>query len=578
MKSADSRTDQSDVPRFSESRRSSLRALLPGFAVGALFWIVDSAIHAIVHQASIWPQLLHPAPQDSIPRILTFVAATCASWLIAKERFDRVASAFAKFTIDHSGDAIHWISRSGRIFYANRAAYTRLGYTREEFRKLTLPEIDPLFPREVWEPHWEELKRRKTLTIETLHRTKEGRDIPVEVIARYMVFRGQEFNCGFVRDISERKKAEQELREREERIRLILDSTGEGMMGVDNGGRCTFINPAGVRLLGYDSAAELLGQKLHHRIHHTRRDGTRYPSRECRPYQAILKQQNVLIDDELFWRRDGSSFPVEYRVHPIIQDGRQLGGVYSFSDISVRLSRLQRLKDYAEKLKEANRLKDLFTDILRHDILNPATAIRISASLLGRLPLEPAAAKVAGNISRSAKSLIELCENAAEYARVASAESLEFRETNLCALVQDTLRDFEPLAAEKKIRIERDAQVCMAEVHPAISEVFSNLLSNAIKYSPAGSRIRLHLEVTDAAWNFSVSDQGEGIPDPDKERIFTRFERLEKKEVKGTGLGLAIARQVVQLHGGRIWVEDNPGGGSVFRVEVPRKARPARAA
>ena len=110
-----------------------------------------------------------------------------------------------------------------------------------------------------------------------------------------------------------------------------------------------------------------------------------------------------------------------------------------------------------------------------------------------------------------------------------------------------------------------------AWVNPMIGDVFVNLASNAMKYAAAGKRIEVGIEDKGKDWVVSVKDFGPGISDDDKEKIFTRFERLQKEGVQGTGLGLAIARRVVDLHQGRIWVEDNPEGGCVFFVSLPKE-------
>ena len=110
-----------------------------------------------------------------------------------------------------------------------------------------------------------------------------------------------------------------------------------------------------------------------------------------------------------------------------------------------------------------------------------------------------------------------------------------------------------------------------AWVNPMIGDVFVNLASNAMKYAAAGKRVEIGIEDAGTDWKVAVKDFGPGISDDDKEKIFTRFERLQKEGVQGTGLGLAIARRVVDLHQGRIWVEDNPEGGCIFFVSLPKE-------
>jgi PAS domain S-box-containing protein len=137
-------------------------------------------------------------------------------------------------------------------------------------------------------------------------------------------------------DIIERKRAERSLRESEERRRLLLDSTNEGIYGIDLEGRCTFCNPAALRMLRYGDTADLLGKSIHELIHHTRENGEPYPASECKITRACRDGRSSVDDDELFWRSDGSSFPVEYRTAPIIREGAVIGAVVTFSDITRR--------------------------------------------------------------------------------------------------------------------------------------------------------------------------------------------------------------------------------------------------
>jgi formate hydrogenlyase transcriptional activator len=133
-----------------------------------------------------------------------------------------------------------------------------------------------------------------------------------------------------------RTHAEDALHNREERIRLILDSATEAICGCDSEGTCLFSNPSAARILGYDDPAELIGKNMHALEHHTRKDGTPYPLEECPIYVGFQKGESVHRDDEVFWRRDGTSFPAEYWSHPVVREGRTLGAVITFIDITER--------------------------------------------------------------------------------------------------------------------------------------------------------------------------------------------------------------------------------------------------
>ena len=137
-------------------------------------------------------------------------------------------------------------------------------------------------------------------------------------------------------DSTMRTQAEDALHNSEERIRLILDSATEAICGCDSEGTCLFSNPSAARILGYDDPAELIGKNMHALEHHTRKDGTPYPIEECPIYIGFQKGESVHRDDEVYWRRDGTSFPVEYWSHPVVREGRTLGAVITFIDITER--------------------------------------------------------------------------------------------------------------------------------------------------------------------------------------------------------------------------------------------------
>src|SRR3984957_12759708 len=140
----------------------------------------------------------------------------------------------------------------------------------------------------------------------------------------------------FSEDNTLRVKAEDILLNSDELNRLILDSASEAICGCDSEGICLFSNPSAARMLGYDHPAELLGKNMHALEHHTRKDGTPYPIEECPIYIGFQKNENVHKDDEVYWRKDGTSFPVEFWSHIVIREGKTLGAVITFIDITER--------------------------------------------------------------------------------------------------------------------------------------------------------------------------------------------------------------------------------------------------
>ena len=140
----------------------------------------------------------------------------------------------------------------------------------------------------------------------------------------------------FSEDNTLRVQAGDILLNSDELNRLILDSASEAICGCDSEGICLFSNPSAARMLGYDHPAELLGKNMHALEHHTRKDGTPYPIEECPIYIGFQKNENVHRDDEVYWRKDGTSFPVEFWSHIVIREGKTLGAVITFIDITER--------------------------------------------------------------------------------------------------------------------------------------------------------------------------------------------------------------------------------------------------
>jgi PAS domain S-box-containing protein len=134
----------------------------------------------------------------------------------------------------------------------------------------------------------------------------------------------------------ERKKGEEALRDSEERVRLLLDSTAEAIYGIDLEGNCTLANRACVRMLGYEEPTQLLGKNMHFLIHHSHADGSHYVLSECRIFRAFKKEEECHVDDEVLWRADGTSFPAEYWSYPVRKGGKVVGAVVTFLDMTQR--------------------------------------------------------------------------------------------------------------------------------------------------------------------------------------------------------------------------------------------------
>ncbi len=235
---------------------------------------------------------------------------------------------------DHISEGLAFVGVDGRFLEVNPAYCQMLGYSRGEMSALSVKDILHPDSLPVFDEFSSAIQKSAAFKGEVVHFHKDGRLIHTEVQGRAFKFKGKDCLLGALRDITERKQAEEALRESEERVRLLLDSTAEAIYGLDLEGKCTFCNPSTLRLLGYQDQTDLLGKNMHELIHYTHPDGTTYPVEDCHACQAFRNGKGFHVKDELFWRADGTCFPVEYRSFPIRKQGQVLGAVVTFLDIT----------------------------------------------------------------------------------------------------------------------------------------------------------------------------------------------------------------------------------------------------
>lgn len=225
-------------------------------------------------------------------------------------------------------------------------------------------------------------------------------------------------------------------------------------------------------------------------------------------------------------------------------------------------------RQFKQNIMHSNRMKDLYNDIITHDLLNPTGAILNSVELINDESVT-FDKKLLEIIESSAKEQEKIIDNSMELSKLQNLEKLDKNSHNLRDIIEKAIDDTSHLFEAQDIMVENKVTESVPLlVNQVIISVFHNILSNAAKHSPKKSTVVIEIENNKENCIVSVSDRGEGIPDKYKKTLFDRFARREKEGVKGTGLGLAIANRIVEMHGGRVWVEDNPDGGSAFKVKL----------
>jgi PAS domain S-box-containing protein len=355
--------------------------------------------------------------------------------------------------------------------------------------------------------------------------------------------------------------------EAEEYMRAVMDSAAEGVVAIDLEGRATFANPAAARLCGYE-VDELIGRRMHDLVHHTRPDGSDYPIEECPVFETMRTGVQRIVSDEVFWRKDGTSFPVEYRATAMVVDGETTGVVNTFLDISERLA--------------AQRTKDEFVSVVSHELRTPLTSIRGSLGLMeggvvGEVSEE--GQKMLAIAISNTDRLVRLINDMLDAERIESGKApMEVRITDLGQLMSQTSELLAASASEAGVTLEVTPLSARLLADPdRIIQTLVNLIGNAIKFSGEGTTVRVDGAIEGGLARVFIHDQGSGIPPDQHEAIFGRFVQVDSRSDRakgGTGLGLAIARRIVEQHGGRIWIESSGDEGTTFAFELPLARTP----
>jgi PAS domain S-box-containing protein len=396
---------------------------------------------------------------------------------------------------------------------------------------------------------------------------------------------------------------------------LIAHDSGQGICGLDLQGNTTFINPAGAKMLGYGSG-ELIGKNQHATIHHSRVDGTPFSPGQCHICNALADGVVSHVVDEVFWRKDGSSFPVEYLCAPIVENKRRIGAVVTFSDISCRNQNEKsrdsfridfnqnfeepmpvppknygRLESESENGKKAGHrfehpVRDIepgnqemreFATIASHDLQEPLRKIIGFGSRLQKdcgSSLDDRGRDYLDRMERAAHQMQKFIGDLLQYSKV-TAQTIPHQRVDLRDVIADVLVDLELRIEETQAKIEIDTLPVIEADPIQMRQLFQNLLSNALKFHKEGElpivSVR-HRLLGNGLHEIRVEDQGIGFDEQYLQRIFKPFERLHgKMEYEGTGMGLAICQKIVHRHGGEITATSSLQKGTTFIITLPAR-------
>jgi PAS domain S-box-containing protein len=365
----------------------------------------------------------------------------------------------------------------------------------------------------------------------------------------------------------------------EERSRLILTSVDQGIMGYDVDGHLTFTNPAGPAILGYQEE-ELVGQPLHQLIHHHYPDGRVFPRSECRIYRTALDGQGRLVDDEVFWTKDGSPIPVEYTTNPVREDGKVVGVVVVFRDITERKRIQAEILKAKTAAEEATLAKSRFLANMSHEIRTPMNAIIGMSHLALQTGLDPKQRNYIEKVHRAAENLLVIINDILDFSKIEagklSMEQTDFRledvMDNVATLIGVKARD---KAIELLFNTGADVPTALLGDPLRLGQILINLGNNAVKFTEKGDIVIGVEEIsrtdTDTELHFWCRDTGIGMTPEQCAGLFQSFSQADistTRKFGGTGLGLAISKKLVEMMNGRIWVDSQPGKGSTFHFHA----------
>ncbi len=354
-------------------------------------------------------------------------------------------------------------------------------------------------------------------------------------------------------DLTEQKLAQHALRESEDKLRLLLNSTAEAIYGVDLEHRCTFCNAAFLRTTGYERVDQVLGKNVHELIHHSRADGTPFPEDECQVHRVIRTGEGVHVDDEVFWRANKTSFPAEYWSYPQRRGQEIVGAVTAFIDITERKLSDAALASVSRRLIEAQEQER--TRIARelHDDIGQRLAMLIID--LGQIQED------SPNLPVEVRSRMnEVWSQASDIAIDIQTLSHELHSAKLeylgiTAAIGGFCKEF---GEQQNVEIEFLAHdlpnTLPADTSLGLFRVLQEALHNSAKHSGV-RRFEVRLWGTDDAVNLTISDSGNGF--------------IREAVKQGPGLGLLSMEERLKLLNGTISIESRPQRGTTIHARVP---------
>lgn len=452
------------------------------------------------------------------------------------------------------------ISENGICIDANHAAVELFGHSREELIGLDVMDFVALEAREIVKS---QMMSGSEASYEAVVLGQDGTRVPVEIQGRSFIYQGREVRASTIRDLSERRRAEEEIYRQSTNLQALFYNTPDGVVLCDAEHRALDINPRFLELFGY-SLEECQGRFLDEvTVPDELKDEAILMSKAVSSGQAISRES-------IRKKKNGELLPVLVTMIPIASSGCYV----LFTDITERKKAEATIQQQIKELEAKNAEMERFTYTVSHDLRSPLITIKgFSGMLLQELEkgntdrLQKDIQRII-NASNKMEELLEDLLELSRIGRILNAYS-SFPMNQLCQEVVELLSG--PISQKK-------AEVVIAPDMPwvqgdrrRIAEVVQNLLENAIKFMGPNEHPQIEIGCfpIEGECGFFIKDNGIGIEAKYQEKVFGLFDKLDQS-TEGTGIGLALVKRIIELHQGRIWVEsDGAGQGSTFFFTLP---------
>jgi len=452
----------------------------------------------------------------------------------------------AAISVDRSRDGMFWLDRDARFYSVNEAACTMLGYPAEELLSMSVHDIDPDFPRVSWEAHLAELRRIGSIMFESRHRTRDGRLIPVEVTGNYFLFEGLEGSFMIVRDISERKRAENALKAVKGYLQTIYEGSPDMIFIHDKNGHVIDINKNVESTLGYS-----LGE-----IRKTSPELTSAPG--FTTAMALEQIQKALTGGsaDFEWvsrKRTGEEFPVEIRLRKldlVTEEGEPEAGLMAIvRDITDR-------KRAEQTVHQARKKLNLLNTVTFQDIQTAAFSLSAYHELVNTIIADPKAK----NFLAKEVALIQKITDSLDFAKHYQEMGIhpaKWQNMNQVFLFAISHLDF--------LRMSHRITLGTLEVYadPLLEKAVFNLMENVLRHGVSATEVTLRYQEKPDGLDLIIEDNGVGIPREEKNMIFDRGYG------KDTGLGLFLVREILSITGMTIQETGIEGKGARFEIHIP---------